>query len=212
MNRRYEIEKVCDRHDVSYHPSTGVGRKGQAFLEDLLETVLVTDLARIRGNVDEALRKDLAVPDKKCLTDAIKAGLQADTGVRVVDKPTDAGTLRDAITAGGAPEPQHCPLCGAPALIKATGKLGTPLTTDPGVTVWCSDAGPEHGGCTMPPVDRLTWERFPRTDTVTEAAVMAVAKYIEDGWSGDMYEVDPVDDTIDVVMAAVEAALNGNEV
>lgn len=215
VERRYEIEKVCDRHGVSYHPSTGVGR-AQAFIEDLLETMGRADVDRIRNNVDEAVRSTLMdvngsgclQPWAKSLEDAIKERLDADTDVRVVDAVHTVEAVRANIERGDAPEPQHCPLCGAPALIKAIKKLGTPLTMDPGVTVRCSDAGPEHGGCTMPPVDQLTWDRFPRNDTISIAAVQAVAKGLVEGWSGDMYENDPADALIDAVMEAVHAAID----
>ena len=211
VERRYAIEKVCDRHGVSYHPSTGVGR-AQAFIEDLLETMGRADVDRIRNNVDEAVRSTLMdvngsgclQPCAKSLEDAIKERLDADTDVRVVDAVRTVDAVRANVERGAAPG--SCPLCGAPGLIGATGRLGTPVTTDPNVLVACSDAG-DNGGCTMPPVDRLTWDRFPRNDTITTAAVAAVAKGLVEGWSGDMYENDPADTLVDVVMEAVNAAL-----
>lgn len=203
VERRYAIEKVCDRHGVSYHPSTGVGR-AQAFIEDLLETMGRVDVDRIRNNVGEAVLEGLPAPDAKALEDAIKERLDADTDVRVVDAVRTVEAVRTNVERGA--EPGSCPLCGAPGLIKAKKTLGTPLLTDPGVTVWCSDAR-DNGGCTMPPVDRLTWDRFPRNDTITTAAVAAVAKGLVEGWGGDMYEKDPTDTLVDVVMEAVNAAL-----
>lgn len=193
--RRWAIARVCERYGVDHHPSRGVG-KLQPFIDDLLEEMLKVNLEDVKEVVREVLT-EMPDIDRDALRDAIKERLEADTGVRLVDRLASATELFMMIANGQLQEVAPCPLCGAPA-------LGGPSTTDARVLVSCSDAGP---GCTMPPVDRVTWERFPRADTITTAALEAVAKGVADGWDGNMYEREPTECFCDAIMSGIAAKL-----
>lgn len=202
--RRWKLERVCDRHGVNYHPTTGVGQ-AQAFLKDVLEELgggIPVDVAGeiVRGVVEDS-SLEAFTPDVKSLTATLVHGFEYLGSVTVVDKLDMSGDEtrkmieRLAVTPGGGPS--ECPCCGADAALDGVVLVPAKAFEK---TVHCGEGG--GGGCGMPSMDWFTWERLPRHNRIDRRVLEDAVRGVVEGWSYELFAQDPREKLTDAVREA----------